>query len=188
MNKLMIAGIAALTLGIPAVAQMAPRGDRAERMAQPVTRAELEARIKERFARNDRNRDGAITREEIRQVREERQDERQDRLFALMDADKNGQISRGEFDTARERRMEMRGKRGGEGKRHGWRQNRRGGGMMGGMFAGAPADGRITLDDVLSRSLERFDRADANRDGTLTPEERRAHREKMRAERRDRRG
>jgi hypothetical protein len=179
MNKLMIAGVAALALGIPAVAQMAPRGDRAERMAEPVTRAEVEARIKERFARNDRNRDGTITREEVQEARAERRRERQDRAFAMMDADGNGQISRGEFDTARERRAEMRE---GRGVRQGWRQRR------GGMFARGNGDDRVTIDEVLGRALERFDRADANRDGTLTPEERRDARERRRAEWRDRRG
>lgn len=187
MNKFVIAGAAALALGIPAVAQMAPKGDRAERASQPVTRTDLEARIKDRFAKRDTNRDGVITREEVQEARAERRRDRQDRAFAMMDADKNGQISRAEFDSVRERRAEMRGKHDGEGKRHGWR-HRRGGAMMGGMFARGDNDGRVTLDEVLSRSLARFDAADTDRNGTLTPEERRAAREKIRAEWRAKRG
>ena len=44
--------------------------------------------------------------------------------------------------------------------------------------------GYITAEQFRARALERFDRADANHDGTLTVAERRAHRGEMRHHRR----
>jgi hypothetical protein len=45
------------------------------------------------------------------------------------------------------------------------------------MFAG---QGFVTLEQMRARALERFDRADANHDGTLTAAERHAAHERMR--------
>lgn len=182
MNKSLIIGGAIALLSVPAVAQMADRQKRAE----PVTRAQIEARIKERFAQADTNRDGSVTREEIAARRQAKRADRQGKAFARMDADGNGQISRAEFDSVRERRAEMRKERGG--KRMAMRHSRRM--AMAGMGWGradANEDGRISLNEALARPMERFDRADTNRDGTLTLEERRDAREKMREEWRERR-
>lgn len=182
MKRSLIIGGAIAALSIPAVAQMTDRQERAE----PMTRAQIEARIKQRFDRADTNRDGAVTRDEIAERREARREDRRDRAFARMDADGNGSISRAEFDDAGERRAERRAERGAKrmGKHHGRRHAMAG--MMWGR-ADANDDGRITLSEALARPLERFDRADSNRDGTLTLEERRDAREKMREQWRERR-
>lgn len=189
---LIVGGLAAI-LTVPALAQMAGRDG--ARAGEPVTRAQIEARITERFAEADRDRDGSITREEIAERREARQDERRDRAFTMMDADENGTISRAEFDSVHERRAERRNERGSEmgergGHRMGRHHGRRHAGMAGHMWGRADAneDGRITLPEALAHPMERFDRVDANNDGMLTIEERRAAHEKMREMRRDRRG
>ena len=184
------AGLAAATaLAVPALAQMdQPREGR--RMAAPMTRADVEARVKNRFAKMDLNRDGAVTKEEVAQMREQRREARRDRAFAMLDTDKNGSISREEF-------AERAAKRDGRGAmRHGMMKRRmmRGAVMahaMGGrMFVRADAnnDGRVTLNEALTPAMAAFDRADANRDGTVTPEERREGRMKMREEWRAKRG
>ena len=53
--------------------------------------------------------------------------------------------------------------------------------------ADADNDGRISLAEMQAHALQRFDQADANRDGTVTREERRDMRQKMREQRRERR-
>ena len=139
-------------------------------------------------------------------------------MFTAMDADKNGQISRTEWDShhagmkakwaerretaqadGKERReMRMKFKDGDKGDRKGHRMMHRGG-MGGGMgwggfgekgfeTADANKDGRITLAEAKAKPLARFDAADTNTDGTLSPDERRAAHEAKRAERRAERG
>lgn len=44
-------------------------------------------------------------------------------------------------------------------------------------------DGKVTLDEFVQRSTERFKQVDANGDGFITPDERRAMRQKYRAQR-----
>jgi EF-hand domain pair/EF hand len=197
-STIIFGGLAVL-LAVPAIAQMAGRDGPRKGAGEPVTRAQIETRIKDRFAAADTNRDGSITREEMAAQREAKQDDRRDRHFAMLDADKNGSVSRSEFDAMHERRAEMRNERrtekgergeGRMGMRHGRGHAMRGGGMGGHMFARADAnaDGRITLAEALAKPLEHFDMADANKDGTLTVEERKAAREKMREMWKDRRG
>ena len=94
MNRVLVP-LLAIAVAVPVVAQM-PQGRKA---AQPMTKAEVEARVKERFARMDANRDGAVTREEIDAARAAHRAERQDRRFDVLDADRNGVISRAEFDA-----------------------------------------------------------------------------------------
>ena len=50
------------------------------------------------------------------------------------------------------------------------------------------SDGKVTLDEAKAKALAHFDAMDANRDGTLTPEERRAGHKKMREEWKAKRG
>ena len=137
------------------------------------------------------------------------------RVFESMDADKNGQVSRQEWDSHhagmkakwKERRetASADGKdrgawmKGGRDGRKGHRMMHRGGhdgfGGFGGGFgakwiesADANKDGRVTLAEAKAKPLARFDAAETNKDGTLSPEERKAAREAMRAERRAERG
>jgi Ca2+-binding EF-hand superfamily protein len=182
--KTMIIPIVMAALAVPVLAQM-PAGGRGPGL--PTTRAEVEARIKERFARMDANRDNAVTAAEIEESRAARKDGRRNRAFAMMDTNRDGSISRSEFDAAADRRgerAEKRGKKGRDGMRPGM-----GRGMAGKSpaerlaMADANKDGRVTLAELSAQPLARFDAIDSNRDGTISIEERRAAREKRRAER-----
>ncbi len=174
--KKFLVPLIAIAVAVPVLAQM-PEGRKAP---QPMTKAEVEARVKERFAKMDANRDGSVTREEIDATRAARRAEMQDRRFGMMDANKDGSISRAEFDSAASARGERRAERGGKrGKRGG-----RGGPEAMLARADTNADGRLTLAEMLSRPMARFETSDTNRDGTLTPDERKAARDKMREQRR----
>ena len=169
-----------------------------------VTREEADARIAEaREHRGDRmeQREGRM--EQRRERMGERRAEMRAGLFDRIDTDNNGSISRSEFEahaSARaERRAERRGPdrmRGGRGMRHARMMRHRGpGAMAGGRFGGAmfermdgDHDGRVSLAEASVRALEMFDRTDANRDGTVTQDERRAAMQRFREDRRGRQG
>lgn len=207
MNKLMIlSGVALIGLAGAALAQPpGPGPDRAQRRGADVTRAQVIQRSDAAFARLDANRDGRFTREEGQALGAQRRQQMQTRMFEQLDADHDGQISREEFAQARGpgRRGPggpgMRGPGGpgamadggpdgppppggpgmGRGFRHG------GPGMrmrMGARMFGEA--GFVTAEQFRARALERFDRADANHDGTLTAAERQAQRGEMRRHRR----
>lgn len=186
--KWIAAGLSLAAIAVPAVGQMdQPREGR--RMGQAMTRADVEDRVKTRFAKIDLNRDGAVTREEGETLREQRREGRRDRAFARLDADGSGAISRDEFE-ARIAKREGGEMRQGMIKR---RMMRRA--MMAHLigarnFARSDAnnDGRVTLDEAMTTAVAAFDRADADRDGTVTFDERRAARMKMREEWRAKRG
>jgi hypothetical protein len=103
-------------------------------------------------------------------------------------------------DGTGRREMRMKLKDGDKGDRKGHRmmmhRDAEGGGMgWGGGFGGkwfetadANTDGRVTLAEAKAKPLARFDASDTNKDGTLSPEERRAAHEARRAERRAERG
>lgn len=169
-------GVAGITL-----AQDGPTG-RPDRDAD-VTRQQVIARTDAMFARLDANRDGRVTRDEARAMGERRRDEMRQHMFDRLDANHDGNISRDEFSAAHERhggrgdhsRMGPRpgGPNGPGGPdAPGGRRGMRVGGMLG-------AEG-ATLEQMRARALERFDRADANHDGTLTAAERHAAHGRMR--------
>lgn len=203
MKKIVLLGAAAAALAAtPTLAQQGQGG--AERGAG-VTRAQVETRIRDMFARVDTNRDGFVTQAEAQAVRGaaraerrgDRADRRQDR-FAHLDANRDGSISRDEFFARAERgdRAERGERRGQRAERRAERRedrlerrNQRGGLMarLGGKRferIDADKDGRISLAEATAQRLRAFDRADANRDGRLTREERQA----VRADRQARRG
>jgi Ca2+-binding EF-hand superfamily protein len=193
MNKLTIlAGAAALGIAGAALAQPAatPRLDR----QADVTRQQVIERADQRFARLDVDNDGRATADEARQAREQRRTERAGAMFERMDADRDGSVSRAEFDQARAQRGDRLAARHGEGgaeaghRRHGPRHRHGMRGMRGmgdrGLFG---EQGFITREQMRERALARFDRLDANRDGTLTFAERQQAREQFRAQRRERR-
>src|SRR3954470_22382155 len=103
MKKIAFAAAAlAAAAAVPAFAQPAPDGR--ARPLQPVTRAEVQARVQARFARADANRDGFVTRDEVRAARGAGRDamsprreslgaDREGRraaLFARLDANRDG--------------------------------------------------------------------------------------------------
>lgn len=177
MRKLMIGVATAALVVVPAFALM-PEGHRG--MKAPQTRAAVETMVKEHFAQVDANKDGAVTREETDAFRAKHRAEMRDKRFGMMDANKDGQLSRDEFNAAH------MGQGHGMGRGDAHHGGRRGGGMMmgkGGMFAAADVngDGKVTLAEATAKHLERFDRKDANKDGTVTPEEREAAWKAMKA-------
>ena len=162
-------------------------------MAQKVhTRAEVQAKVAEHFARADANRDGAVTKAEadaaaqaFRSQRaeraKERRDERGERTFEALDSNRDGSISRSEWDAGqaqREQRIANRGERGP--KRAGLHRGM--GGLGGHMFemADGNRDGRVTLQEAQAAALKHFDMVDANHDGQITPEERMQMHQRMR--------
>ena len=173
MLKYGLIGAAALGLVmVPALAQ--DRGGK----AGPVTRADVEARVKDRFAKIDANRDGSVTPAEMRTHAQGKKAERRDKRFDALDANNDGAVSKSEFDAAP---VANEGKR-----KRGMRMMRAARGMW--KAADVNGDGQISLTEALARPLERFDRADTNRDGVMTPDERKAARDQMRSEWRAKRG
>lgn len=183
MNKLTIFAVVAL-LGIAgtAVAEpaVAPRIDR----NADVTRQQVIERTQQRFARLDLNHDGRFTSEEARQGAEQRRAERAGRAFERLDLNRDGNLTRAEFDQARAQLREQRTDRRTErGPRRGMRGMR---GMRGQRLFGE--QGFVTREQFEQRALARFDRLDADRNGTLTAAERQQARELRQQRRQGRRG
>jgi len=204
MKKLLIGG-AALLASAAAIAQVAPTsaiapGARAPMAAKIHTRAEVQAKVAEHFAKVDANRDGVITkveadaamqgfRTQIAERRKDHRDDRRENAFERLDSNRDGAISRAEWDAGaahREQRMVSRDHNG-DGHPDGRRFKHAGmhamGGFGGHMFemADANKDGRVTLQEAQSAALQHFDMADANRDGQITADERRQMHQRMRA-------
>jgi hypothetical protein len=156
-----------------------------------ITRQQVIERADQRFARLDLNRDGRFTPEEGQQLAEQRRTQRADRMFERLDLNRDGNITREEMGQARNQRAEQRGARRAEAGEHAERRGHhgrrfmRGHGRHGGfamrggerMFG---EQGFVTAEQMRTRAVERFDRMDINRDGTLTAAERQQARQQMR--------
>jgi Ca2+-binding EF-hand superfamily protein len=204
MNKLLI-GAAALAVVTPAIAQVAqapaqapvaanapaPAAQQAPRAMKVHTRAEVQAKVAEHFARLDTNRDGFLTKAEAEAARSQFADrirarvgERREKAFDDIDANKDGSISRAEWDARsaerQQRIAERRARKSAAppaGSERGQRVMRgmHGMHMLGGqMFdmADANRDSRVSLQEAQAAALRHFDMVDANRDGRITPDER----------------
>lgn len=188
MNKTLggVAAIAFLTVfGGVAVAQTAAPQRPARAMAQPVSQADFVQRRVERLRAADADRDGTVTAEEMRAAGQAKRAERRTAMFDRLDANKDGAISRAEFEAPR-----ADGQRAGRGQR----AEHAGRGHRGGMHRGAQRMGRngegrfpVVIAEAERKATEAFARLDANRDGTLTGEERRAGMQARRAEMREKR-
>ena len=140
-----------------------------------MTRADVEQRTAERFGRMDANKDGLLNDADREAARRE--------TFDAIDADKDGAISFAEFDARRDQRGEARTERRDAGERGFGRHGGRGGAGMA-RAADADKDGTVTQAEFAAAALARFDQADANRDGTISVEERREARQHKRHDRR----
>lgn len=168
------AGIALAQDG-PGAGHPGPEGD--------VTRQQAIAHVDEMFARLDADHDGRVTPEEMHAMGEHRREEMRQHMFDRLDANHDGNISRGEFAAAHA----MHGGPGGPGGHRGMRMGPHpdgpdgpggGHGMRGMRMFGD--QGFVTLEQMRAHALERFDRADADHDGTLTMAERQAAHGRMR--------
>ena len=197
MNKTLggVAAIAILTVfGGVAVAQTAapaaPQNAARAAMAQPVTQAVFVQRRIERLRAADADHNGTVTVEEMRAAGQAKRAEARNAMFDRLDANKDGSISRAEFDAPR-----AQGQRAGRGERgqRGPRAEHAGRGH-GGMHRGAQRMGRngegrfpIVIAEAERKAGETFTRLDADHNGTLTVEERRAGMQARRAEMREKR-
>ena len=197
MRKLLIGG-AVLLASAAAVAQVVP-SVAASMPAKVQTRAEVQAKVAEHFAKVDANRDGVITKAEADAAAQafrgkwaerakDRRDDRGDRMFERLDSNRDGALSRAEWDAGHAQREQRMASRDGDGRRDRHMRGKMHGmsGLSGHMFemADANKDGRVTLQEAQAAALRHFDMADANRDGQITPDERKQMHERMRAEHR----
>lgn len=197
-KKLTLAlSVATIAIGGIAVAQagsgmraMDPDGDGV------VTRAEAQQAAAEMFTRLDADKDGKLAPAD----RAARHAEMRGKMFAKLDANGDGAISRDEFMADRGPGMgglgmggpEMggpgmghgRGHEGGHGGGHGMRGHH--GGMMMARMADADKDGAISKAEFTSAAMKHFDTADANHDGKITAEERKAAHQAMKGRWKDR--
>lgn len=189
MKKQIIAGgLAAILAGAAGIAtaqQADPRVQRQPRAeASPVDQATFVERRVARLVAADANGDGRVTAAEMRAAAEAGRAERTAARFDRLDADRDGVISRAEFEAA----PAMRGGRKGPSARH-----------MGPRAHGEPARAErmhrdrahgerpdVVIAEARTRAAATFARLDANSDGVVTAEERRAGAREMREQRRER--
>ena len=201
MKKMIFVAGAVVALSTATGIAFAQDGDRPGRPDPNAseTRQQVIARVDALFARLDANHDGRVTPEEMQAMGERRRGEMQQHagemrehagdmrqhMFDRLDTNHDGSISREEFAAAHQAGGPHPGMMppppgGPEGAES---HRGMGGGGRGGMGMRMFGDqGFITLEQMRARALERFDRADANHDGVLTPAERQA----ARAQRRER--
>lgn len=166
----------ALAAGAPA-----PHHSRADPNRQ-ITRAEfVDARIA-RLTALDTNRDGVVSPEERAAAMQARRAERAGDRFAKLDANGDGSISRAEFDAGHAARPD----RGPRAERAGDREGRRGGAHHA-MRGQGRERGPVVIAEASAKLGECFDKMDANRDGVISSDERRAAMSAQRADRQERR-
>lgn len=190
MKKISLLTLGAALIAVPVLAAPggAAKGDADGNGV--LTRVEAQANAAQMFAKMDVNKDGKLDAAD----RAAKRAEMQAKKFASLDADGNGSISKAEWDQNSADRIAKRSeKRAGagearEGKRHGMRgPGKRGGhhGMGGRMMGQADTNGdkAISQAEFQAAALARFDASDANKDGQVTAEERKAQRGEWRAKR-----
>ena len=190
MRKYLIGVTAAVTgaIALPLLAQTVMHQPR-----PPLTRAAAEALVREKFAKADANRDGAVTLAEVEAAMAAGRADRVAKMaahraerFAALDLNHDGQLSRDEFAAPHAD--------GPDGDHHGMRgrpgMRGAGGGFGQKWFARVDAnkDGRVTLAEADAAAMARFDKADTDHDGTISPDERKAARLQLREAWRARRG
>ncbi len=186
MNRAILFGGAALILAAaPGLAQQAGKGGRgrearAAAMNAPQSRADAEAKVSAHFAKLDTNGDGSVTQAEADGARTAMHADRVNAHFESMDTNKDGSISRAEFDVAHQGAGgKNMGKADGDGEGGNGGGRKRGANLM---RADANNDGKVTRAEMVSAAMARFDAADADKNGIVTPEERRAARQARRGQ------
>lgn len=165
----------------PAEGAPAPHHARADPNRQ-ITRAEfVDARIA-RLTALDTNRDGVVSPEERAAAMQARRAERAGDRFARLDANGDGSISRAEFDAGHAARPD----RGPRAERAGHRESRRGGAHHA-MRGQGRERGPVVIAEASAKLGERFDKMDADRDGVISADERRAAMSAQREQRQERR-
>ncbi|WP_205618510.1 EF-hand domain-containing protein [Brevundimonas nasdae] len=165
----------------PGAGAPAPHHARADANRQ-ITRAEfVDARIA-RLTALDTNRDGVVSPEERAAAMQARRAERAGDRFAKLDANGDGSISRAEFDAGHAARPD----RGPRAERAGHREGRRGGAERA-MRGPGRERGPVVIAEASAKLGERFDKMDADRDGVISADERRAAMSAQREQRQERR-
>ena len=198
-KTLLIVGAAIVAIAVPAIAMHSHGGgDNMPMMMPDMTRAQMEAKVKEMFAEADANKDGALTMDEAKAQMAERHTDRVEEHFKAMDSNKDGSISHDEF-VAGHKAMDGKMAMGDHGdmpppppmppavngaappppppppmRMHGDMDMKMGMKMGEHLFEKADAnnDGKVTLAEALKAANARFDAMDANKDGTVTAGER----------------
>jgi hypothetical protein len=157
---------AALAMGGIAIAQSMD-GPHKGWDSGPSTRAEAQQHAAEAFARMDANGDGAINQQD--------HEARVAEHFASLDTNSDGSLTLAEFSAGPKGHGKMRGDKDGMGP-----GGPGGHGKMMSKMADTNKDGQVTAAEFTAAALSRFDQADANNDGTVTKEERKAAKQAMR--------
>jgi len=159
-----LAGVALVAVATPAMAQeTAPRAQRAQ---APASEAQFVERRMQALRAADTNNDGQVSAEERRAYAQSRQAERLEARFARLDTNGDGQISREEFAAGDHQKSRMQ-------------HTRR---------AGRGGEARVVvLAEAEQKARADFARLDANNDGQVTAQERRAAFETAREARREQR-
>lgn len=173
MSRTLLGGFAVVALaaaaGVATARQPVEPAAQAMAVTGPVSRADFVGRRLERLAAADVDGDGTVTREERRARADAARARRAETRFTRLDTDQDGKLSREEFVTRAERAAAEgrpdRARRGHD--RHG-------------------EGGPVEIATVRARAEQAFTRLDADNDGLLTVDERRAGRDAMRERHRGR--
>jgi Ca2+-binding EF-hand superfamily protein len=167
----LFAGVIAISLTSAAASFAAPDTKADQDGNRAMSKAEAVAAADARFAKMDANNDGQLNEaDKVAKMRER---------FAAIDSDKNGAISESEFIVMHEARADRRGDRREKRIKHGKmgaHSDRHDGAMA--MMAQTDSNGdkAISRAEFRAAAEARFAKADANKDGIVTVEERRAGR------------
>lgn len=182
-------GLSLAALSIGSVAYAAHHANAAEHVGpdadgdRTVTRTEAQAHSAEMFTRMDSNKDGQLDQAD----RAAHESTMRNEHFAKLDTNKDGSISRQEFDAAHSDGLEGGGGTGHQGMRGAMMgDDGHGSGnrspMMMMQLADANKDQAVSRDEFTAAHLKHFELSDTNKDGQLTPQERREARAKMRGQ------